>query len=210
VCSGHARILDHVERTGFPLEPGDRETLAAIHGTFHREQLELRFHSHGRRPMPYHPTLRSLLLARSLSGRGGFLDSLADYRAVRELQLAGRIVPVVGDFAGHHALAAVGRFLRERGEEVSAFYVSNVEFYLLRSGRFDTFVGNVAALPRRDGALFIRAYFDYGRRHPARRPGHRSTTVLQPIASLLRRHAAGELLTHWDVATGDVLPLTPR
>lgn len=203
--AGLARILEHVERLSFPLERGDRQTLEAIHGAFYREQLELRFRSHGRRPMPYHPTLRTLLLARSPSGRGSFLDSGEDYDVVRELQLAGRVVPVVGDFAGPHALAAVGRFLRERGERVSAFYVSNVEFYLLRSGSFDSFVGNVRSLPLREDALFIRAYFDYGRSHPSRQPGSRSTTVLQPIQSLVRRHAAGELLTHWDVATGDVL-----
>jgi hypothetical protein len=203
--AGLARILDHVERLGFPLEPGDRETLASIHGAFHREQLDLRFRSHGRRPMPYHPTLRALLRARSPGGRGGFLDSTEDYRAVRKLQLAGRVVPVIGDFAGPHALGAVARFLRERDERVAAFYVSNVEFYLLRAGTFDAFVRNVASLPLRQDALFIRAYFDYGRSHPSRLPGHRSTTVLQPIPSLLRRHAAGELLTHWDVATGDLL-----
>jgi len=204
-AAGLARTLDHVERLGFPLEPGDRETLGAIHETFHREQLDLRFRSHGRRPMPYHPTLRSLLLTRSPGGHGGFLDSLEGYRTVRELQLAGRVVPVVGDFAGRHALQAVGRFLRERGEAVSAFYVSNVEYYLLRSGTFDAFVGNVRELPMRPDALFIRAYFDYGRSHPSRLPGLRCTTVLQPVESLLRRHAAGELVTHWDVATGDVL-----
>jgi hypothetical protein len=203
--SGLARILEHVERLGFPLEQGDPETLKAIHGTFHREQLELRFRSHGRRPMPYHPTLRALLRARSPSGRGGFLDATEDYAAVRRLQLAGRVVPVIGDFAGRRALAAVGDFLRERGERVSTFYVSNVEFYLLRSGAFDAFVRNVECLPLRADAVFIRAYFDYGRSHPARLPGHRSTTLLQPVQSLLRRHAAGELSTHWDVATGDVL-----
>jgi hypothetical protein len=200
-----ARVLAHVEATHFPLRQGDRETLSALHGSFYREQLELRFRSHGRRPMPYHPTLGSLLLARSPEGRGSFLDRSGDYAAVRDLQRRGRVIPVIGDFAGEQALRAVGAFLREQGERVSAFYTSNVEFYLLRTGRFDAFVANVRALPRRDDAVFVRAYFDYGRRHPDRIPGHRSTTVVQPIESLLRRHARGDLLTHWDVATGDVL-----
>jgi len=200
-----AGVLARVESQGFRLDEGARSRIEAIHAAFLHEQLELRFRSHGRRPMPYHPTLRRLLLARTPSGRAGFLDSEEDYAVVRDLERAGRVVPVVGDFAGPRALRAVGAFLRARGELVSAFYVSNVEFYLLRSGSFDTFVANVESLPRRDDAVFIRAYFDYGRRHPQHLADGRSTTVLQPIESLLRRHARGELLTHWDVATGDVL-----
>ena len=89
--------------------------------------------------------------------------------------------------------------------KVAALYVSNVEFYLLRAGRFDEFVENVRALPRRSDALMIRAYFDYGRRHPQSEPGHRSTTVLQPISRFLELHEAGALRTFWDVATLGIL-----
>ena len=56
-----------------------------------------------------------------------------------------------------------------------------------------------------DGAEFIRAYFDYGRRHPLGQPGHRSTTVLQPIRRFLELYDAGAFRSYWDVATLGVL-----
>lgn len=40
---------------------------------------------------------------------------------------ANRVVPVVGDLAGDHAVKAIGREAAARGPEVSAFYVSNVD-----------------------------------------------------------------------------------
>ena len=52
----------------------------------------------------------------------------------------------------------------------------------------------------------IRAYFDYGRRHPQGRPGHRSTTVLQPVERFLELSEAGAFGSFWDVATLAVLP----
>ena len=199
------RSLDYIEGVlGVPLDTRDRHALREMAGAFFEQQLGLRFRSHGRPPMPHHPTLRSLLLARSPSGRFGcFLDSRRDYDTVRKLALGGRIVPVVGNFAGDRALRAVGDHARRLGQPVSAFYVSNVEFYLLRDGTFPAFVENVRALPLTDDALFIRAYFDYGRRHPARLPGHRSTTVVQSIRGFLEGHDGGRFQSHWDVATAE-------
>src|SRR5262249_17444150 len=71
------------------------------------------------------------------------------------------VVPVTGDFAGTHAIRAIGRFLRERGLVVSMFYVSNVEDYLgrpdaPRSGTWQTFCHNVATLPVDRGSVFVR------------------------------------------------------
>ena len=56
-------------------------------------------------------------------------------------------MPVVGNFAGPKALRAVGRYIRERGATVAAFYVSNVEQYLFQDNLFDDFARNVATLP---------------------------------------------------------------
>ena len=65
-------------------------------------------------------------------------------------------VPIVGDFAGPKALRATGAYLRERGATVSAFYVSNVEMYLERSGVWPAFCANVATLPLDAASIFIR------------------------------------------------------
>jgi len=175
-----------VGRLHVPLDAADRHHLRRIATAFYEAQLGLRFETYGQGLRLWHPTYRTLLAARSPSGRfGHFLASADDYAFVRGLVRAGRVVPVVGDFAGEHALAAIGDFLREQHEHVSAFYVSNVEFYLIRDGGFDRFVANVRRLPLDEGAVFIRAVFHYGRPHPERLPGHRSSTLLQPIRRFL-------------------------
>ena len=201
-----AEAETHISTLGVELTATDREHIASILRSFYRGQLALRFTTHGRAPMPYHPTFETLLLARSPSGRfGSYLDSADDYAFIRALARDGRLVPLVGDFAGSHTLGEVSRFLEERDVKVAALYVSNVEFYLLRDGRFDSFVEHVRALPIRRDAVMIRAYFDYGRPHPQRRPGHRSTTVLQPIRSFLELHEAGALNSFWDLSTLGIL-----
>ena len=122
---------------------------------------------------------------------------------MRELATSGRLVPVVGDFAGSHALAAIGAFLRGEGETVSAFYASNVEFYLMRADRFDEYVDNVRSLPLTDDSVFIRAYFDYGLAHPARLPGHRSTVILQGMKRFLGLYDTQAFSSYWDLCTID-------
>jgi hypothetical protein len=204
-------LRERLERTaawaraaGFELDANDRSQLEAMQRAFFDGQLELRFQSLGRPWQTHHPSYRRLLFERSPSGRHGhFLASAADYAVVRDLARAGRIVPLVGDFAGPKALRALGERLRGRGESVSAFYLSNVEYYLLRDGSFDAFARNLAALPAADDSLLIRACFDYGRRHPAGVPGHRSTTVLQSLPRFLELARADAYETGWDVCTLD-------
>jgi hypothetical protein len=202
-----AAVLQDIEgRQGFDLQPQDRMDVRAIYKAFFDEQVEIRFKSNRRPWATYTPSYRSLLVERSPSGRFGcFLASPADYRFVRQLVLAGRVVPVVGDFAGPHALRAIGNWLRERKLTVSEFYVSNVEFYLLRADAFPRFVENVRALPITPDSLLIRACFDYGRPHPAQLPGHKSATVLEKIPRFLELFDSGAYRSYWDVCTADYL-----
>jgi hypothetical protein len=200
-----AAAFEHVEKNlDFPLDAKDRNVLEFTYRSFFDEQLDLRFKSHGRPPMPYHPTYRSLLLAKDAEGEPShFLSRPDDYDHVRRLAREGRLVPVVGDFAGPHALKAVGKFAREQGETVTAFYVSNVEFYLLRAGLFPSYVENVRALPLTESSQFIRAYFSYGYPHPAALAGHRSTLVRQRIPRFLELFDRGAYEDYWDVSTLD-------
>lgn len=201
-------VFDHVEnRLELPLSEDERRAIELIYRAYFEEQLSLRFRSHGRRPMPHHPTYRRLLTAEGLSGSlGHFLSRPDDYAFVRELAASGRLVPVVGDFAGEHALRRIGRFVEEQGETVTTFYVSNVEFYLIRNGLFPTYVDNVRALPLADSAQFIRAYFSYGYPHPEALPGYRSTLVRQKMERFLELYDDGAFLNYWDVATLDYEP----
>jgi hypothetical protein len=190
----------------YSLATQDRIDIRNIYRGFFDEQAEIRFRTFGRTSGTYHPTYRTLLQARSPSGRfGSFLDSPEDYRFVRDLSRAQRIVPVVGDFAGPQALRAIGGWVRAHGLTVSAFYTSNVEFYLMRDHAFARFVANVRELPTRPESVMIRACFDYGRSHPAEIPGHRSVLLLQRLPRFLERYDAGSYATDWDVCTADYL-----
>jgi len=190
----------------FALSAPDRGDIRRIYRAFFEEQAEIRFRSFGRFRATHQPTYRTLLRARSPSGRfGSFLDSPEDYRFVRDLSRGQRIVPVVGGFGGPHALRAIGRWMRIRGLTVSAFYTSNVEFYLMRDHAFESFVANLRELPSRPDSVLIRTCFAYGRAHPARLPGHRSVTVLQQLPRFLQLHEAGSYANDWDVCTVDYL-----
>jgi len=202
------KVFSHVEnRLEYPLSAAARRRVEFIYRSYFDEQLGLRFRSHGRRPMPHHPTYRRLLVAETPAGElAHFLSRAGDYDYVRELAKSDRLVPVVGDFAGEHALRRIAQFIEDRGETVTAFYVSNVEFYLIRNGVFPDYVENVRALPRADSARFIRAYFSYGYRHPHAMPGHRSTVIRQKIKRFLELYDAAAFSNYWDVSTLDYEP----
>ena len=84
---------------------------------------------------------------------------------------------------------------------MSAFYVSNVEFYLIRDGSFVDYVDNIRSLPRSPDSQFIRAYFSYGYPHPAALPGHRSTLVRQNMNRFLELYDEGLFYDYWDLST---------
>ena len=157
--------------------------------------------------MPYHPTYRGLLRAEGIDAKPAhFLSRPDDYDYVRRLAVEGRLIPVVGDFAGPHALRAIGELVRKQGEKVTAFYVSNVEFYLMRNGSFPAYVENVRSLPRSESSQFIRAYFSYGYPHPAALPGQRSTLVRQKMDRFFELYDKGSYASFWDVSTLDYEP----
>ena len=52
---------------------------------------------------------------------------------------------------------AVGKYLKARGALVAAFYVSNVEQYLMREGGLDEFCASAASLPLDESSTFIRS-----------------------------------------------------
>jgi hypothetical protein len=91
------------------------------------------------------------------SGAGRtYLASDEAFAFVKAMEAKNLVVPIVGDFAGSKALRALGGYLRAHGAVVSAFYVSNVEMYLERNGKWATFCANAASLPIDAGSIFIR------------------------------------------------------
>ncbi len=164
------------------LSAGDLATIERVHDAFMDAGLALRFTTFGRPPRPYYPTLRDLLLETDRDGRrASYVATEADFQYVKELQRRNRVVPVVGDLAGEHALRAIGRELSTRGMTVSVLYASNAEDYVLRDGHFASYARNVLALPRTERSAIVRSWFGGPGTHPHAVPGYFSTQLVQTI-----------------------------
>lgn len=203
------RVAEIVRDYGIPVDARDLAKIAANEEAFFAGGLDIRFTSLGRPPRSYYPSYRQLILETDLTGKpASFLATEDAFRVVQSLQARNLIIPVVGDLSGTHAMRAIARDVAERGEHVSAFYVSNVEFYLMRGTGFDQYARNVAALPRDSRSVIIRSYFGgFGQSHPQNVPGYFSTQLLEPMSAFTTAFAAGELPTYWDVVTKGSVPL---
>jgi len=87
-----------------------------------------------------------------------FLVSDETFQTLKTLEARNLLVPASGDFGGPKAIRTVGKYVREHGATVTAFYVSNVEQYLFQDGKQDAFYANVATLPLTSSSVFIRPY----------------------------------------------------
>jgi hypothetical protein len=133
-------------------------------------------------------------------GQRGYLANEANYRVLRDLERNNLIVPLVGDFAGDKALRSVGKYVRDNGATITAFYTSNVEQYLFQSDDWRRFFSNVATLPVDTTSTFIRAVFNFNTvPSTTGTPGPRSRTMLASIADQVKAFADGRLQTYWDV-----------
>ena len=195
---------------GIPLDARDLETIARIHGRFATSGLDLQYESLNRPSRRNYPTYRELIVERDLEGiQGNYFASEDDFQYVKSLHARNLIVPVVGNLAGDHALRAIGRDIAARGERVSALYVSNVEFYLMREGGFEAFAENVKTLPRNERSVIIRSYFNgpYTYGHPQWVPGYFSTQILQTLETLVTEYTRGGYTGYLDLVTKHSLPL---
>lgn len=199
-------VMEAVVGFGVPLDERDLEMINFIHASFVRAGVRLEFTSHNRGANRGYPSYQELLFATDLTGRqANYLVREEDYRFLRSMQERGLIVPVVGNLAGDHALAEIGRVVAERGEVVSAFYTSNVEFYLMGDGTFPRFAATTSALPRNERSVIIRSVFR--RRLPQSVPGYMSTQLLQPLDRFAAEYAAGGFRSYMDVVTKGALEL---
>lgn len=187
VSALRARVDAAIKDLGVPLSTEDVATIDRFHRTFISRGLRLRFETLGRGARPYYPTLRDLLLETDREGhRWSYLASEDDFQFVRSLERRDLVIPVVGNLAGPRALAAIGRLMTDRGDTLSAFYTSNVEFYLFGDGSFPRFVGNLSHLPRTRGSLIIRSIFSgAGGALPYSVSGYASASIVQPVDAVL-------------------------
>lgn len=195
------KILRDAQKLGIMLSTSDLDTMARIHKAFYTAGMDIRYSSHNRPPRSIYPTYRDLLLERDLSEQmNNYLNSEEDFQFIKKLQQEDLIVPVVGDLAGPQALKAIGKYVAEMKDRVSAFYVSNVEFYLHRQGIFDKYIENLKALPLDNRSMIIRSYFNYyAPPHRQAEGNHFSTQLLQKAEDLIKQCQAGECETYEDV-----------
>jgi hypothetical protein len=193
-----ARLAEVINGFGVSLSNTDRATIARFHRRFVADGLSLQFNSTGRPPQYDYPTYRDLLLEVDRNAvRRGFLAHEDDFQFVKTLHARDRIVPIVGDLAGRAALANVGRYLEATGLRVSAFYTSNVEFYLFRDGSAQAFIANLARLPRQPGSVIVRSVFPGGGAPMSR--GYNSASLTQPIQALLDGYEQGRFRQYWEL-----------
>ena len=192
---------DKISRLGVPLTPHDREMIDRYRATFVAEGLDTRYSSIGRNNRSDYPSFGRLMMETDRAGRQ--ISYLADENAfqfVRTMQLNDRIIPIVGNVAGDKALKSIGQYAADHGLNVSAFYLSNVEQYLMgRDGGFDEYAKNVKMLPHDSTSVIIRSFFGrFGTSHPLYVAGRGSvsTSMIEPINSFLRAFAAGELTSY--------------
>jgi hypothetical protein len=203
-------IEDRIAAFGVPLDEEDLATIRRFHDTFIDAGLGLRFNSFGRAPQPYYPTLRQLLLETDLTGRqANYLAEEAGFQFVKQLQQRDLVIPVVGDLAGDHAVRAIGDYLKSIDQRVTAFYTSNVEFYVMRDRRFGRLAANLVGLPLSDRGVIIRSFFGgmFRSRHPQAVPGYYSTQLLQAMKSFAQEYEAGGWSDYLALVTDHSLPL---
>jgi len=196
-------VRQDVQKYGIPLSQSDLETISKIHRAFFSNGLEIRYSSYHRPPRSIYPPYRDLLLETDLAGnQQNYFNAEDEFQFLKKLEDQDMIVPVVGDLSGPQALKAIGQYIAEIKEHVSAFYVSNVEYYLQRQGTFDKFVENVKSLPIDSRSVIIRSYFNYyAPAHPQAEPNHYSTQLMQRIDDLIKQCAAGECDSYNDIVT---------
>ena len=196
-------VRQDVQRYGIPLSQSDLESIAKVQRAFFSAGLDIRYSSYHRPPRSIYPPYRDLLLETDLAGsQQNYFNSEDDFQFLKRLEDQDLVVPVVGDLSGPQAMKAIGQYITEIKERVSAYYVSNVEFYLQRQGTFDKFVENLKSLPIDGRSVIIRSYFNYyAPAHPQAEPNHFSTQLMERIDDLIKQCAAGECDSYTDIVT---------
>ena len=153
-------VMDRLVRHHhFALPSDDQAGLKSVYTAFARNGPDIHYST------PSSPTLRFPTYAelmRQTDAGGvprGYLATEERFRVLKDLEEKNLIIPVVGDFAGSKAFPAVSRYLKAHGATVTAFYMSNVEMYLLQNPRtWAIFSANLAALPSDERSTVIRSY----------------------------------------------------
>ena len=152
-------VRDHLmKKRGLPLSDDDLKGVEYIAYSFYWYGPGIHYSSTGGRGGRSMPTYFDLMVSTDAEGRNRtFLSSDETFLVLKNLHAKNLLVPVVGNFGGAKALRAVGKYVRDSGGTIAAFYLSNVEQYLGQQGLWPAFCANVASLPLDDKSTFIRS-----------------------------------------------------
>ena len=180
-------IEDKIIEYQVELSDKDLATINRFHNEFIQQGPSLRFTSHNRSPRAYYPTYKQLISEKDINGDfASFLSQEELFQFLKNLQESNKIIPVIGNFAAPEAIPAIAAYLKERGEQVTSFYTSNVEYYLMYQGQYPSYLNNLEQLPIAENSVIIRSYFNRFRSsHPLTTSGYASTQLLQHIKTML-------------------------
>jgi hypothetical protein len=158
-----AAIKDNFSKHKFALSMDDLQKIEYIYDVFFRAgpAIDYKFASEWPANMAPAPNYAQAMIDTAADGKQwSFLATEENYQVIREMQLKNLFIPLVGDFSGSKAIKALAAFLKQHNATVSAFYLSNVEFYLApprgTPEKLQNFYENAAALPIDSSSLFIR------------------------------------------------------
>jgi hypothetical protein len=207
-----AAIKANLAKHNFALSADDLKKIEYIYDVFFRAgpDLDYKFASEWPAGMAPAPTYMQAMTDTDADKKAwSFLATEENYQFIREMHLKNMFIPVVGDFSGPSAIRAVAEYVKQRNAIVSAFYLSNVEYYLTEPRgtreKLQNFYKNAAVLPVDSSSLFIR-FVGFGDA-VANLRWLRPPTWLQtvaPITDLTNRIKTGE-----DLSFGQALQLIP-
>ena len=165
-------IEDHLtKKHGFPLSAGDRDGIRWAFSNFYQFGPAITYNSSLSANTP-----PAIVGATGGGGRGNgvnyadlmtaddgqgqhrsYLANEESFAFLKDLETRNLVIPVVGDFGGDGAIRAVGRYLKSIDASVSAFYLSNVEQFLVQGGKWDKFCASTSTLPLDETSAFIRS-----------------------------------------------------
>lgn len=194
---------------GFQLSNDDLATIAYVYGAFVAAGPDITYNfaqrggyggygGYGRGRMPSYAQL--MVATDSERVHRSYLATESNFASLRTDELANRIVPVVGDFAGPKAIRAVADYLTAHHATVTAFYLSNVEQYLFQQDDdWRRFYTNASTLPIDSSSTFIRSVFNGLGYYRRQNPGLRGQQLLASMMQQLAAFKAGTLANYYDV-----------
>jgi hypothetical protein len=139
----------------FPLTPDDFIAIDRVVDAFSAAGPAIEYWEGRADEHSVHPSYRELMTSRDLTATPrSFLADEEAFAFVKGLEARNLVVPVVGDFGGPAAIRAVGRYVREHGQQIRAFYASNVAVYLSQA-QTRAFCASLATLPVSSDAVFV-------------------------------------------------------